>query len=191
MPGKQQRRRPSAILSAFQSVRPGLRQYVMRFVLREQDIEDIVQETFLRAYEAEQSREIHSPRSFLFRVAHNIALNEISRKANSLLELVGDPDTLDVIDHEPGAEQQLEIRRDFDALNRVVGALPAQCRRVLIMRKVFGLSHKEIAARMDISVRTVEKHLAKALQRCQESRRQEAAADTLAPAGLSARGRDD
>jgi RNA polymerase sigma-70 factor (ECF subfamily) len=39
----------------------------------------------------------------------------------------------------------------------------------MVMRKVFGLSHKEIARRMDISVRTVEKHLAKALQRCQES----------------------
>ena len=164
----------------------------MRFVLREQDIEDIVQETFLRAYQSEQSQVIRSPKSFLFRVARNIALNEIARKANSLTDLVGDPDSLNVIDSMPSAEQQLEIRRRFDALNAAVGALPPQCRRVLVMRKVFGLSHKEIARRLDISVRTVEKHLAKALHRCQESRRQElAAAGAPASASVSAGGRDD
>jgi RNA polymerase sigma-70 factor (ECF subfamily) len=164
----------------------------MRFALREADIEDIVQETFLRAYESEQSQQIRSPKSFLFRVAHNIALNEIARKANSLTDLVGDPESLNVIDYRPSAEEQLEIRRRFDALNAVVGALPPQCRRVLVMRKVFGLSHKEIARRMDISVRTVEKHLAKALHRCQESRRQElAAAGARIPGGVSVGGRDD
>jgi RNA polymerase sigma-70 factor (ECF subfamily) len=164
----------------------------MRFVLREQDIDDIVQETFLRAYESERSQVIRSPKSFLFRVARNIALNEIARKANSLTDLVGDPDALNVIDNRPSAEQQLEIRRRFDALNAVVGALPPRCRRVLVMRKVFGLSHKEIARRMDISVRTVEKHLTKALQRCQESRRQElAAAGAQAPGSVSTGGRDD
>jgi RNA polymerase sigma-70 factor (ECF subfamily) len=192
MPSRKQHRRPSAILAAFQAVEPGLRQYVMRFVLREQDIEDIVQETFLRAYQSEQSQVIRSPKSFLFRVARNIALNEIARKANSLTDLVGDPDSLNVIDSMPSAEQQLEIRRRFDALNAAVGALPPQCRRVLVMRKVFGLSHKEIARRLDISVRTVEKHLAKALHRCQESRRQElAAAGAPASASVSAGGRDD
>jgi RNA polymerase sigma-70 factor (ECF subfamily) len=192
MPRQNQRRPPSVILSAFQSVEPGLKQYVTRFVLRHQDIEDIVQETFLRAYESEQSQEIRAPKSFLFRVARNIALNEIARKANSLTDLVGDLDSLDVIDNRPTAEQQLEIRRSFDELNAVIGALPRQCRRVLVMRKVFGLSHKEIARRMDISVRTVEKHLAKALQRCQDSRRQEPAeAGATVPSSVRVRGGDD
>lgn len=184
--------RPSTILTAFQAVEPGLRRYVMRYALREQDIEDIVQETFLRAYESERSQHIRSPKSFLFRVAHNIAVNEIARKANALTKLVGDSDGLDVIDDRPSAEQELEIRRRFDQLNVVVGALPPQCRRVLVMRKVFGLSHKEIAGRLDISVRTVEKHLAKALERCQASRREQTApVEPPAPGSVGAGGLDD
>lgn len=182
MPGNEDRGRTSAILAAFLSVEPMLRQYVMRFALREEDIDDILQEAFLRAYQSERTQVIRAPRSFLFRVARNVALNEIARKANRLMVLVGDSAALDVIDEGPSVERQLEIRRSFDALNAVIAALPPQCRRVLVMRKVFGLSHKEIARRMDISVRTVEKHLAKALERCQQSGRELSAAEAAEPA---------
>jgi RNA polymerase sigma-70 factor (ECF subfamily) len=162
----------SAILTAYQSVESSLRQYLLRFVVREQDVQDIVQEAFLRAYESEQSQEIRSPKSFLFRVARNVALSELARKSGHLLVYMGDLDALDVIDEKPTAERELEIQRRFEALSAVVGALPPQCRRVFVMRKIFGFSHGEIAKRLDISVRTVEKHLARALQRCQESHRE-------------------
>ena len=159
----------SAILAAYQSVESSLRHYLLRFVVREQDIEDIVQEAFLRAYESEQSQEIRSPKAFLFRVARNIALTELTRKSRRILVYMGDLDALDVIDDKPTAERELEIQRRFEVLGAIVGAMPPQCRRVFVMRKIFGFSHGEIARRLDISVRTVEKHLAKALQRCQQS----------------------
>ncbi|HEY7841776.1 MAG TPA: RNA polymerase sigma factor [Gammaproteobacteria bacterium] len=158
----------SALLAAYQSAESGLRQYLLRFVVREQDVEDIVQEAFLRAYEAGQSQEIRAPKSFLFRIARNVALSELSRKSRQLMVHMGDLDCLNVIDDGPTAEQELETQRRLEALGTVIDALPMQCRRVLVMRKIFGFSHREIARRMDISVRTVEKHLARALQRCQE-----------------------
>jgi RNA polymerase sigma-70 factor (ECF subfamily) len=91
---------------------------------------------------------------------------------------MGDLDALHVIDERSNTEQELETQRELEALGTVVAALPPQCRRVLIMRKIFGFTHREIARHMDISVRTVEKHLAKALQRCQAHGRQ----DTEQPA---------
>lgn len=164
-----QQQPPAGIVLTFQAAESALKQYLMRFFVRQQDIEDVVQETFLRAFESEKTQVITSPRSFLFKVAKNIALSELSRKANRLMIYMGDLGELEVIDSRPSLEEALEIRARLASLSRTADALPPQCRRVLIMRKVFGFSHKEIARRLNISTRTVEKHLTKALQRCQEA----------------------
>lgn len=168
MTGKTAHNPTSVLLAAFQAAESGLKQYIMRFVVREQDVEDILQETFLRACEYGQSRQVRSPKSFLFRVAHNIALSELARKSNRLTVFIGDMNALNVIDDRPSAEQELEMHRRLESLRMTIASLPPRCRRVLVMRKIFGFSYKEIARRMDISVRTVEKHLETALQRCQE-----------------------
>lgn len=182
----------SAILTVYQSVQSNLRRYLLRFVVREQDVEDIVQEAFLRAYESERSQEIRSPRSFLFRVARNIALSELDRKSTRLLVYMGDLRALDVIDDRPAADQELEIHRRLEALGAIIATLPPQCRRVLVMRKIFGFSHREIARRLDISVRTVEKHLARALERCQETPREQSSETGIpAPARRTAALKDE
>ncbi|MEJ1963535.1 MAG: RNA polymerase sigma factor [Gammaproteobacteria bacterium] len=158
-----------SITASFLSVQTGLKQYLLRFLVRRQDIEDVVQETFLRAYESEKSQTIRSPRSFLFKVARNLALNELDRKSAQLMSYVGDMEALPLVDRGPSVEDDIEQQQKLAACTVAMSSLSKQCRRALVMRKVFGFSHKEIARRMDISVRTVEKHLAKALQRCQQS----------------------
>jgi RNA polymerase sigma factor (sigma-70 family) len=158
-----------SITASFLSVQTGLKQYLLRFLVRRQDIEDIVQETFLRAYESEKNQPIRSPRSFLFKVAKNLALSELDRKSTQLMSYVGDMESLPLVDRRPSVEDDIEQEQKLEACTVAIASLSKQCQRALVMRKVFGFSHKEIARRMDISVRTVEKHLAKALQRCQES----------------------
>ncbi|MEJ0034765.1 MAG: RNA polymerase sigma factor [Gammaproteobacteria bacterium] len=158
-----------SVTASFLSVQTGLKQYLLRFLVRRQDVEDIVQETFLRAYESEKSQTIRSPRSFLFKVAKNLALNELDRKSAQLMSYVGDMETLPLVDRRNSVEDDVEQQQRLAACTAAMACLSKQCRRALVMRKVFGFSHKEIARRMGISVRTVEKHLAKALQRCQES----------------------
>ncbi len=158
-----------SITASFLSVQAGLKQYLLRFLVRRQDVEDIVQETFLRAYESEKSQPIRSPRTFLFKVAKNLALNELDRKAARLMSYVGDMETLLPADAQSSVEDDVERQQKLAACMVAIASLSKQCRRVLVMRKVFGFSHKEIAQRMNLSVRTVEKHLLKALERCQES----------------------
>jgi RNA polymerase sigma-70 factor (ECF subfamily) len=75
------------ILSVFLEIETALRQYLMRFLVRKQDIEDIVQETFIRSFEAEKRQKIQSHKSFLFKVAENLALSEPARKSNQLNSL--------------------------------------------------------------------------------------------------------
>jgi len=158
----------SRILEVYKGHKAALKQYLRRFVARAEDIEDIAQEAFLRAYAAESIREIQSPKAFLFKVAKNVALNERARRSNAStvpLEDFGETDVL----YDTGqvtVEDQVEGRERLQMFARAVAELPPQCARVFLMRKVYGLSCKEIALRLEISESTVEKHAALGLLRC-------------------------
>ena len=62
-----------------------------------------------------------------------------------------------------------------------VASLPPQCRRAFLMRKVHGLSHKEISKQLGIAISTVEKHQAIGLKRCSEYMRNKGWGSDSAP----------
>ncbi|EED31482.1 sigma-70, region 4 type 2 [gamma proteobacterium NOR5-3] len=145
-----------------------LRRFLSRFLFDFRDIEDLSQEVYLRASKAEKNGPVRSPKAFLFRVARNLALNELSRKSRRLTDFIEDvtvggdvasPHTLD--------EQQHGEQR-FALFCRAASRLPAQCRRAFLMRKVYGYSHREIAEQLGVSTSTVEKHIATGLYRCNQ-----------------------
>ncbi len=69
-------------------------------------------------------------------------------------------------------EDEMEARQRIRMLAEAMAGLPPQCSRVFLLRKVYGLSYKEIAERLGISVSTAEKHAALGLLRCSEYLRQ-------------------
>lgn len=152
------------IQQEFAESRPELRRYIARF-LGSMDVDDVLQEVFLRAYSAELKRPILMPRAYLFRVAKHAALNELARRRNSLATPIEDFSDPDVVGSgtQPSVEQDLEGRRRVALFTRAVASLPDQCRKVFILRKVEGLSQAEIAHRLGLSESTVEKHLAKGM----------------------------
>ncbi len=155
----------SRILIEFETGKTDLRRYLGRFFARTQDVEDMLQEVFVRAYAAESRGPILLPRAYLFRVAKHVALNEIARRKNSATDSVEDFPDPDVIGsgNQPGLEQEVDGRRRLALFANAVAALPSQCRKVLVLKKIEGLSQREIATRLGIAESTVEKHLAKAL----------------------------
>ena len=155
----------SRILTEFEGSKTALRRYLGRFFRRPQDVEDLLQETFVRAYAAEARGPILMPRAYLFRVAKHVSLNEIARRKNSDTHSVEDFDDPDVVGsgNQPGVEQEVDGRRQLALFANAVAALPSQCRKVLVLKKIDGLSQREIATRLGIAESTVEKHLAKAL----------------------------
>lgn len=155
----------SAILSEFAASKPALRRYLGRFFSKPQDIDDMLQEVFLRCYAAETRRPILLPRAYLFRAAKHVALNELGRRKSSATSSIEDFDDPDVVGSEtqPGMDRELEGRRRLALFARAVASLPDQCRKVLVLKKIEGLSQREIATRLGIAESTVEKHLAKSL----------------------------
>jgi RNA polymerase sigma-70 factor (ECF subfamily) len=145
-----------------------LRRYLSRFLTSPDDIDDVLQETFLRAYQAEgNDARIRSPKAYLTRIARNIALKELDKRSImvfSYLDEVASPEA----DASAPTEQEAAEHERIAVFCKAAASLPAQCRRAFLMCKVYGYSHREIAQELGISVSTVEKHLASGLRRCSE-----------------------
>lgn len=143
-----------------------LKAMISRYLRRPEDVEDIVQETFVKSFEAKRKSRIRNVRAYLFTTARNLSLKHKALHANKLTDYMQDLDVLGVIDREIPLDSVVEAHEQFGIFCEAVRDLPLQCRRVFILKKVYGLSHKEIAQRLNITVGTATQHLAKGVSRC-------------------------
>ena len=169
-PKRSKDRSSTAVTSAFLLHRRFLYKFLTRFFHDEQDIEDVTQETFLRAYAAEQKKAtgIEHPKAYLFRIAKNIALNRLTRKSSQITSFIEDLSDSAVIYSETNAADEAEAQETLGIYCEAVASLPEKCRQVFLLRKVHGLSHKEIAEHMSLSVSSVEKYLRTGVLTCAE-----------------------
>ncbi len=170
----------SAVSAAFLENNNFLKKFLARFFSEQQDIEDVAQEAYLRAYVAEQSKEIEQPKAYLFRAAKNIALTKLTKKSRQITDYIADLSDSVVIGSEAATEDEVEAEQTLGIYCEAVAALPEKCRQVYLLRKVHGLSHREIAERMELSISSVEKYLLKGVLACRAfvQKREE---QTLAP----------
>ena len=152
--------------------RAALHRYLQRFTSGAEDVEDLVQETYVRMYALRDYRNIESPRALLFRIAHNMAVERARRQSTQATDSVADLELLNVYSTEAPADEQIDARRRFESFCAAVDRLPPLCRRVFVLRKVYRLSHDEIAEVLGVSHSTIEKHVAKGLLRCRDYMRE-------------------
>jgi RNA polymerase sigma factor (sigma-70 family) len=156
------------LTSIYLACRGALSRVVGKIVDRS-EVEDILQEAYVRSYEAGHRHEINDARAFLMRTATNLALNHIARseyRTTGKLEDLTSQDML--VSNLPSLDRQVESDQRLLAFCRAVDNLPPQCRRVFISKKVYGLSQQAIARELGITESTVEKHIAKGLLLCRE-----------------------
>jgi RNA polymerase sigma-70 factor (ECF subfamily) len=144
---------------------------VARFV-RPHDVEDIVQETYMRVFQAAKKQPIRSPQAFMLKTARNIALDRLSLAdaLNHMVSPSADADDAgsDQLREERSPDRVLEGEQEFAAFCRSIRGLPRQCRRAFLLRKVYGLSQREVAVRLGVTEGTIEKHIAKAMLACMD-----------------------
>jgi RNA polymerase sigma-70 factor (ECF subfamily) len=158
----------SAVTIAFLENNRYIRRFLRRFLFRQQDIEDVAQEAYLRAYVAEQHTDIDHPKAFLFRIAKNVALTKLNRKSRLITDYLEESGASAVTESEAAADMEVEAQQSLGLYCEAVAALPAKCRQVFLLRKVHGLTHKQIAQRLSLSVSSVEKHLRTGVITCRD-----------------------
>jgi RNA polymerase sigma factor (sigma-70 family) len=161
--------------------RAGLHRYLSKFTSGAEDVEDLVQETFVRMYSLPDYRSVESPKALLFRIGHNLAVERARRNTSQATDSMADLEPLGVYSSEAPAEEQIDARRRFESFCAAVDRLPPLCRRVFVLRKVFRLSHAEISEVLNVSHSTIEKHVANGLVRCRDYLRELGLLETMDP----------
>lgn len=135
--------------------------YLRRAWRWREDIHDLRQDVYVRVYEAAGRLRPCSPKAFLFTTARHLMTDRLLRRRIVSIEAVGDLNALDVLVDVISPERVLDGRQMLNRLADAFDQLPERCRQVAWLRKVEELSQKEIAQRLCISEKTVEKQIAK------------------------------
>ena len=133
------------------------------------EIEDIVQETYVRICQIENKENITSPRSFMYKTARNLALDYQKQANVRLVDGVENMETLEQLLSSHPKDEMYEnalTNSEFAHFCEAVRLLPIQCRKVFVLKKVYGYSQREIAAQLNLSESTVEKHISTGMKRC-------------------------
>lgn len=142
-----------------------LRRYLARLLGNHADAQDIAHDAYARVYALMNGRWPEYPEAYLFTTARRLALNQIRRRR---LVPPTDADQAKIIEFipakAPAVERVVMAREEWLQLEQAISRLPPRCRHVLLLRKIEQLTHVEIAARLGISVSTVEKQHARALR---------------------------
>lgn len=130
------------------------------------DIDNLVQEALVRVCQAWERGEVHSPKAFLFATARNLALDQVRRlriaPTISLVEI----DAQAVLEEGASIPDLAARNQELEFLTEVVQSLPDRCRQVFTLRKVYGMSQRDIANRLGISEHTVSAQLTIAVHKC-------------------------
>jgi RNA polymerase sigma-70 factor (ECF subfamily) len=154
-----------------EEVRPhenSLRSYLRGAFPAVRDVDDVVQESYLRIWRARTQLPIQSAKAFLFKIARHLALDRVRRERISPIIAVTDFGALTALEGRPDAADAACLSHDTMILAQAIESLPPRCREIVILRKLRGVSQKDIAAQLGISEQTVQVQAARGLKRCEE-----------------------
>lgn len=141
-----------------------VRSWLRPRVRSEPDIDDLVQETYAKLASLTAVDQIAHPRGYLFQTVRNLLTDHIRRERIVQIEAVADIEELHAPDHEPGPEQVVGDRREVARVLALIDDLPDRCRRIFRLRKLEGVSQREIARRLNVSESIVENDVVKGLR---------------------------
>jgi RNA polymerase sigma-70 factor (ECF subfamily) len=144
-------------------LRPSLVQYFRRRTRNSQDVEDLVQEVFLRIVNRSSGGGVENLRGYVFQTAASVLSDHFRRRASHCAD--------DHVEFEPDrhagtevdAERILESREALGFVAAALHALPQRTRTIFVLRRLDGLSYKDIARQLGISVSAVEKQMVRAV----------------------------
>lgn len=155
------------LLKAYLSCRDGLIRSVMKMSVRQEDVEDILQEAYLRVQNAHKRSPIKSPQDYLFVVSRNLVIQKLKLRSREISIEISD--ALTIVDEVPAADEILHSQRKYASFIIALRALPERQRRAILLLKFYGFSHNEIAAKMNVSVSSVEKYIANGIRQCKRA----------------------
>ena len=123
---------------------------------------DLLQDSFVRLMHSERG-EVGNLRAFLYRIANNLSIDHARRNQ---VRGVNDEQALEQLLNEATPERSAVAGNTLEHLERLIDGLPSPTREVFLLARVEQMSYKDIAAKLGLEPRAVERHLNKALGHC-------------------------
>lgn len=159
--------RESLLIHLFAQHARAVKRYLFGIIPKLEVAEDLTQEAFVRLQSSARNH-LDSPRGFLFRTAHNLALDHLRRDRRVPIDELDDITTASLADAGPSPEEQVAARQELAIMRAIILELPPKCRQVFLLVRLEGLSHRDVAAEMGMSQTMVRKYLARAVDHIQK-----------------------
>jgi RNA polymerase sigma factor (sigma-70 family) len=124
------------------------------------DIDDLCQDVYVRVYEAARAQIPEKTKPFLLTTARNLLIDRFRQERIIPIDVVEDLESVNSLTEEPELDRVVMARQELRMLQIALDRLPKRCREAVVMRKIEGLSRREIALRMGVTEDTVKRHLA-------------------------------
>lgn len=128
------------------------------------EIADLRQEVYARVFDSCAQTRPESAQAFVLTTARNLLIDRARRAQIVSIETYADMDALAPTLDELSPERYLSARSELKLLQGALNLLPARCREVVVLRKIEGLSQREVASKMGITEDTVERQVSKGVR---------------------------
>ena len=137
--------------------------FVYNLIKDQEAAEDIVQEVFVKVWNNREKIDTsRSVKSYLFKAAYNQTLNYIDK--NKFMADLSDYAEAEMQNYATSADQDLQLKEIEKQAERAINQLPVKCKAVFLMCRKENMTYREVADAMNISVKTVENQMGKALK---------------------------
>lgn len=160
----------SELIEAYLELRPELRRFLVAWFRNEATAEDVLQDMYLKLDRTDLSAPIQNMKAFLYKVAENLALDWRKKNLRSKgrdtawSETTGTIAGEDAVADAPDPDAAIDAKRKLEAVLAALKDLSPQSRNVFVLHKLKGLTHREVAEKLGIRQKGVEKHMTKALK---------------------------
>jgi RNA polymerase sigma-70 factor (ECF subfamily) len=140
--------------------------YAHYLVRSKEEAEEIVSDVFFEVWQNRHKlEEIQNLKAWLLTITHNKAISHLRKKKTLNIPESWDEIALHAIPYDlQTPDEQLISREEISRINKIIKTLPPRCRQVFFLAKIEGLPYKDIANVLGISVKTINIHVAKALE---------------------------
>ena len=143
-----------------------LRAYLSRSLPSQADVDDLVQDTYVRLLKAKERGSIRHTKGLLFAIARNAVRDYLRQKSNEDVVPITENAIFPVLEGDETLVELVCRHEELAILTDAISSLPERCREVILLRKIKGLSQREIAGLLGIAEHTVESLAAKGVHRC-------------------------
>jgi RNA polymerase sigma-70 factor (ECF subfamily) len=153
----------SSLEELFNQYYPRLYDFSKSFLKLEQGIDDIIQEVFIRIWQNRKNiKDTATFNSYIFTITRNLLLNELRSRLNHQ-NLKDEVRKLSLAQEYAGFDP-VQYKDLKNRVHELIGELPARQKEIFVLSRTEGLSHKEIAHKLQITTKTVEYHISLAIK---------------------------